>query len=104
MNPKPGQLTDILFKVVLGLLITTLFVVVVLVLSGKDIEPISREERQKQSINERISDLNATYVIVYPSPIELPEGVNLTIDTIKFGENGGKDTIWLMPDNESAGY
>lgn len=49
-----------------------------------------------------IKELNKDYVFVYPYPQDLPEGVNLCVDVIKPGLV--RDTIYLMPDHESAGY
>jgi hypothetical protein len=49
-----------------------------------------------------IKELNKQYVFVYPADVELPEGVNLCVDVIKPGLV--RDTVWLMPDHESAGY
>lgn len=52
--------------------------------------------------DDTVKELNKDYVFVYPHPGELPEGVNLCVDVIKPGLV--RDTVWLMPDHESAGF
>jgi predicted outer membrane lipoprotein len=65
-------------------------------------EPQNFKMQEEQWMKEQIWDLNARYVFVYPHPSELEPGVNLCADVIKRGTE--RDTVWLMPDHESAGY
>jgi len=51
---------------------------------------------------DQVKDLNNRYVFIYPQPGELPEGVDLCVDVVVPGNT--RDTVWLMPDHESAGY
>jgi hypothetical protein len=52
--------------------------------------------------SDQVKDLNNRYVFIYPHPSELPEGVDLCVDVVVPGNT--RDTVWLMPDHESAGY
>jgi hypothetical protein len=57
---------------------------------------------EQKRIKTQAKDLNERYVFVNPYPQDLPDNVNLCIDVIKPGVD--RDTVWLMPDHESAGY
>jgi hypothetical protein len=92
-------LVNKLFTFTVGLLVVTLIVVTTLVLTGNTPDtPVDKE----YILQEQIWDLNARYVFVYPHPQDLPAGVNLCVDVIKEGDL--RDTVWLMPDHESAGF
>lgn len=51
---------------------------------------------------DQVKDLNNRYVFIYPHPSELPQGVDLCVDIVVPGNT--RDTVWLMPDYESAGF
>ena len=52
--------------------------------------------------SDQVKDLNNRYVFIYPHPSELPDGVDLCVDVVVPGNT--RDTVWLMPDHESAGF
>lgn len=78
-----------------GMLVICMFLVIGVVV----LTVIRTSANDPQSV---IKQLNKDYVFVYPYPQDLPEGVNLCVDVIEPGTD--RDTIYLMPDHESAGY
>jgi len=100
---KVDKFFNTLLNVTLGSCILAIIVVMALLLSGVTAIPSPTDQELKDhSIKEQIFDLNARYVFVYPHPQDLPDGVNLCVDVIIPGAD--RDTVWLMPDHESAGY
>lgn len=92
-------LVNKLFTFTVGLLMLTLVLVTTLVLTGNTPDtPVNKE----YMFQEQIWDLNARYVFVYPNATDLPDSVHLCVDVIKEGDL--RDTVWLMPDHESAGF
>ena len=84
-------------KILNNLVNASLVVCIILMLSA-----IGLTIARTVNSGDTIKELNKKYVFVYPQPIDLEPGVNLCVDVIKPGLV--RDTIWLMPDHESAGY
>lgn len=85
----------ILNNIVNGALVVSMF----LAIGAVVFTAVNTNDNDHQDI---IKELNKEYVFVYPYPTDLPPDVNLCVDVIKPGIT--RDTVWLMPDLESAGY